>query len=245
MDVFGLIGKELQHSFSAQYFTERFKKTGFRGCYNLYEIEEEHYLPHFLQFACRYLSGCNVTIPYKEAVIPYLQSLCPKASSIGAVNCIKVKDGNLIGYNTDYIGFLKGLKTLDISHIVNKKALILGTGGASKAVVFALNSENWRTQLVSRKKTINTWDYQQLLQEDISKFDLIVNTTPLGMNEWRDQAPQLNWEQVNSKHICYDLIYNPEKTVFLQMGEQRGAQIINGHKMLIEQAEASWEIWKE
>lgn len=245
MDVFGLIGKELQHSFSAKYFTEKFKKIGFKGIYNLYEIEEEEYLPHFLQFACRFLSGCNVTIPYKEAVMPYLQEICPIASTIGAVNCIKIKNGNLIGYNTDYIGFLKGLETVDTTCILNKKALILGTGGAAKAVLYALKSENWEVQLVSRRKSSNIWDYQQVQKEDLSKFDLIVNTTPLGMNEWKDEAPKLNWNSVNSKHICYDLIYNPRKSVFLQKGEQRGAQIINGHKMLIEQAEASWEIWKK
>jgi shikimate dehydrogenase len=241
MKVYGLIGYPLSHSFSKGFFAEKFAREGIKDCmYDSFPIPEIGELPALL---AQYpdLQGLNVTIPYKQAVMSYLDELSPAAARIGAVNCIHFKDGRKTGYNTDAIGFRRSLEPLLQSH--HNKALVLGTGGAAKAVQYVLEDLNIPYKLVSRQASADSIPYEQLDASMMASHTLIVNTTPLGMYPDVSAAPALPYEQLTDKHLLYDLIYNPAVTAFLQQGADRGATIKNGHEMLILQAEASWEIW--
>ncbi|UPK71306.1 shikimate dehydrogenase family protein [Chitinophaga filiformis] len=241
MKVYGLIGYPLSHSFSKGFFAEKFAREGIRDCmYESFPIPEIGELPALI---AQYpdLQGLNVTIPYKQVVMPYLDEMSPAAAQIGAVNCIRFKNGRKTGYNTDAIGFRRSLEPLLKSY--HNKALVLGTGGAAKAVQYVLENLNIPYKLVSRKASADSVSYEQLDASIMASHTLIINTTPLGMYPNVDAAPALPYELLTDKHLLYDLIYNPAVTAFLQQGADRGATIKNGHEMLILQAEASWEIW--
>lgn len=246
MKIYGLIGEKLTHSFSPKYFKDKFSQLEIDALYLPFEIPKEEQLLAFLDWARGAVKGLNVTIPYKEKVIPFLDEIDEAAKSIGAVNCIQVKkDGKLKGFNTDYIGFISPLKN-KLEQGIIKKALVLGTGGASKAVVYALKLKNIEVQIVSRKSQDNIWSYEELLEKgDLKDFDLIVNTTPLGMNGFIKERAAINILQVNENHIVYDLIYNPSMTVLMKESADKGAKIINGLEMLHQQAEESWSLWND
>lgn len=245
---FTLIGYPLSHSFSKKYFTQKFEKENIpHHEYFLSPLEKIENFPKLL-FAHPNLAGLNVTIPYKEKVIPYLDEISEEAKAIGAVNTIKIKDGKLKGFNTDVYGFEKSLVdflTKKEKQIVVKNALVLGTGGAAKAVVFILKKLGINPILVSRKKEKGDLTYNDLDTIIFDKYRLIVNTTPLGMLPNLEGCPDLPFHRMNAKFYLYDLVYNPEKTVFLKRGESQGAAIKNGLEMLHLQAEKAWEIWNE
>ena len=246
MKKYGLIGYPLSHSFSEKYFSKKFEKEKITDCeYNNFSLHKISDFPDLIKNTAN-LKGLNVTIPYKEKIIPFLDKIDKTAKQIGAVNAIKLeKKSNktiLIGYNTDVYGFRKSL----INKFENrhKKALILGTGGASKAVKYVLNNLEIKYLFVSRKKTENTILYSELSREIIEQHTLIINTTPLGMFPNTEKFPDIPYNFISKKHLFYDLIYNPEKTIFLQKGKQKSAKIINGLQMLELQAEMSWEIFQ-
>ena len=240
MRKFGIIGYPLGHSFSPPYFAKKFKKLGIKDAeYRAYPIKSINEFPSLISDD---LVGLNVTIPYKEAVIPYMDELSNAAAEIKAVNTILHKNGKLIGHNTDYYGFMKSLTELIDGEDV-KSALVLGTGGSSKAVSYALSIMGINYTLVSRN--FDYLSYKDLTQRVIKKHRLIINTTPLGMTPNIHASPLINFIYLDDQHFCYDLIYNPEKTLFLEKAEQYGATIKNGHDMLVLQAEKSWQIWKQ
>ena len=245
MRKFGLIGYPLSHSFSKKYFTEKFEKEGIPGAkYELFPIESIHELPRLLQDNPE-LVGLNVTIPYKEQVIPYLDVLDPKAAAIGAVNTIKVQGGKLTGYNTDYHGFKNSLVKFIGPNPMPKKALILGTGGASKAVKAALVDLGIGFQMVSRNPGEETITYNEVSSSPhyLITSSLLVNTTPLGMSPKTDSLPDLPYDRLSPEHFLYDLVYNPLKTAFMQKGIEAKCWVKNGLEMLHGQAEKAWEIW--
>ena len=238
----GLIGFPLEHSFSQTYFSEKFFREGRKDCsYETFAIENISLLPSLLQKHPE-LSGLNVTIPYKERVIRYLNTMTEEAKMLGAVNTIKIENGILRGFNTDVFGFMHSLKPLLKEQ--HRKALVLGTGGAAKAVAYVLTQLKIEYQLVSRslgdKRELS---YQTLSEDIVEEHKLIVNTTPLGMQPDVLSFPDIPYEALSSKHLLYDLVYNPEKSIFLIKGQQQGAEIKNGLEMLYLQAEKSWEIW--
>jgi shikimate dehydrogenase len=237
---YGLIGVPLSHSFSAKYFADKFAREGITDCvYKNFSLESIEALPSLID--SENLSGLNVTIPYKESVIQYLDELDPTAQAIGAVNCIKITDGKLTGYNTDAYGFRESLKKyLDGSRL---KALILGTGGSSKAVAFALAELGIPYTIVSRRQKAGLLTYQGLTDNVIAAHKLIINSTPIGMYPVADAAPDLPYGAVTNGHYLYDLIYNPGETAFLRQGRLHGSHIKNGLEMLGLQAEKNWEIW--
>ena len=238
MKKFGLIGYPLGHSFSPGYFKDKFTKESIDwATYKAYPLTEIGELQDLFE---KGVHGLNVTIPYKEAVIPFLTSLDPISSEIGAVNTILVKEGERIGYNTDVYGFETSLKGVLNGHVPSG-ALILGSGGASKAVIFVLRSMGIQTKIVSRSK--GDLSYDEIDEEVLHEHPLIVNTTPLGMAPNLDASPLIPYDHLTADHILFDLIYNPEKTIFLNRGEEQGCTIKNGLEMLILQAEKSWEIW--
>lgn len=238
---YGLLGRNISYSFSRGYFAEKFKRLNRSDCrYVNFDLEDIHQFPNLLQ---EYpdLKGFNVTIPYKEAIIPYLDKQSDSAKVIGAVNCVQVTPQGLIGYNTDAYGFQKALEPfLRVNH---KKALILGTGGASKAVIFALNQLDISSTLASRTPVEGQVTYDDLDENLLQEVDIIVNTTPLGTYPNVEAFPPVPFGCISNKHLVIDLIYNPEKTTFLQKCEARGATISNGYDMLVHQAEKNWEIW--
>ncbi|SIS60875.1 shikimate dehydrogenase family protein [Belliella pelovolcani] len=245
MRKFGLIGFPLTHSFSKKYFTEKFDKEGLSECqFDLYEIEDVSLFPKILQENPE-LEGLSVTIPYKEKVIEYLDGLDPACEAIGAVNCIKVRDGKLIGYNTDYIGFKDSLDNW--LGKAKPKALVLGTGGASKAVIQALKDLNIDYLIVSRSTSNQpNWITYEDLKNDqkiLQQHHLIINTTPLGTYPNTEVMADINSSLISSEHKVYDLVYNPEKTFLMRSLEARGAVVKNGLEMLHLQAEAAWKIW--
>jgi shikimate dehydrogenase len=245
MKQYGLIGKTLGHSFSKKFFTEKFSQESIEAQYDLFELPEISHFPCLTQQHEFY--GLNVTIPYKESVIQYLDELDKIAAEIGAVNTIKFirKNGRttLKGYNTDIIGFTNSITPyLKKEH---KKALILGTGGASKAIAFALTKLGIEYTFVSRKKQDGILTYQELSEEIIHQNKLIINCTPIGTFPNCDIAPEIPYKQISSEHFLYDLIYNPAKTLFCQLGEENGAISLNGLEMLHGQAIASWTIWNQ
>lgn len=245
MRLFGLIGFPLSHSFSRKYFTEKFRKENITdACYELFEIPDAM---EVLDLAERHpdLAGLNVTIPHKEAVIQYLDELDEPAKQIGAVNVIKVlSDGRLKGFNSDYHGFRKSLLSfLPADCSLVEKALILGTGGAAKAVKAVLQGLNIPYTEVSRKASGTTLGYEELSQAILSKHKLIINTTPLGMYPKTENLPPIPYHHLSEEHYLFDLVYNPEETSFMKMGGENGARTKNGMEMLILQAEKAWNIW--
>ncbi len=245
---FTLIGYPLSHSFSEKYFTEKFDREQIANHeYFLSPLVQIEDFPKLLA-ANSNLAGINVTIPYKEKVIPFLDEISEEAKAIGAVNTIKIEGGKLKGFNTDVYGFEKSLVdflTQKEKKISVDNALILGTGGAAKAVVYILKKLGIEPILVSRKKGKGDLTYDDLDTIIFDECRLIVNTTPLGMLPNLDSCPDLPFHRINEKYHLYDLVYNPEKTVFLRRGESNGAAIKNGLEMLHLQAEKAWEIWNE
>ena len=240
IDKYGLIGKDISYSFSKKYFTRKFINEGLNNCrYENYDINSISELLEVINDTK--IKGLNVTIPYKESVIELLNHIDPIAKKIGAVNTIKIdKQNKLLGYNTDYIGFKQSLE----SNISNqKRALILGTGGASKAIVYALKTLNIKTLLVSRKKREESITYEDISNQIIKDHTIIINCTPLGTYPNIEECPKIPYQYITERHLCYDLIYNPIKTKFLILSEKEGASIINGNEMLENQAIESWKIW--
>lgn len=243
MDRFGLIGKNISYSFSKTYFKNKFQNEALlNASYENFDIQNIQEFPKILK-SNPDLKGLNVTIPYKEAIIPFLDSLNKEAQEIGAVNTIKIcKNGKLKGYNTDWYGFKKTLEPLLEPH--HQKALILGTGGASKAIAFALKKLDIAYTFVSRNSSdTHPITYTSLSESDIQNHLIVINCTPLGTHPNIDDCPKIPYQALSSKHILYDLIYNPEQTKFLQLGKAKKATTINGLQMLIFQANKAWEIW--
>jgi shikimate dehydrogenase len=241
---FGLIGKSLQHSFSKTYFEKKFAQEGLQNCsYANYELQNiEAFKPLVLNTTN--LEGVNVTIPYKESILPLLDELDQEASEIGAVNCVRIRNGKSKGYNTDAYGFAQSIKPfLENTH---ERALILGTGGASRAVAFALKKIGVETAFVSSdsgKKKPGVYLYTEINERMMEAFKLIVNTTPLGTYPNTESCPSLPYRDFTSLHLAYDLVYNPAETLFLKKARSFGAIGMNGLSMLQLQAEKSWEIW--
>ncbi len=246
--LFGLVGYPLSHSFSQRYFTQKFLSLGLKNCcYKLFETKNESEILNLLQEKPNIL-GLNVTSPYKQSIIPYLDDIDPVAQEINAVNTIKVKEGKLIGYNTDYLGFKYSLEqNTDISKI--NQAVILGSGGASQSVAYVLKILNIPYLIVSRtkkdfNKNIHIIPYEDLNSMDYRDFSLIVNATPCGMyGKNENSIPNIDMEKINDKHIVFDLIYNPSPTLLLSLASKKGAKTIDGLQMLYSQAEYSWQIW--
>lgn len=244
MQTFGLVGNPLGHSFSQDYFTKKFDKENIEAQYLNFQIEDISMLGEKV-LSVPGLRGFNVTIPYKQAVIPYLDTIDEVAQKVGAVNVVKVEEGigkkSLSGYNSDVVGFENSLRPLLKSCHTN--ALILGTGGASKAVRYVLEKLGIEYRYVSRTPSDNVYSYGQLTPEIISHNKLIVNCTPLGMSPKVDACADIPYSAIGQQHLCFDLIYNPETTLFLQKAHEQGATVKNGLDMLIGQAERAWEIW--
>ena len=244
MRQFGLIGHPLGHSFSASFFAKKFKEEGIDARYSNFPLESIADFEALMKNE-RGLAGLNVTVPYKQEVLPYLDSLSATAREIQAVNTISFRRSGgkleLVGDNTDVIGFRRSLEQHLRSH--HSSALVLGTGGSSKAVLYVLEQLDIPYTRVSRRAGERQITYQELDEDRLSKTALIVNTTPLGMYPRVETFPPIPYEALSANHLLFDLVYNPEKTAFLARGEEQGAEIVNGHNMLIYQAEASWEIW--
>jgi len=241
MRAFGLIGYPLGHSFSKKYFTAKFEREGItENVYELYPLEQIGQLKDLL-VSNPDLLGLNVTIPYKEQVIAYLDSMSPVVQEIGACNCISIEDGQLIGHNTDVIGFSRSLLTKLKPH--HKQALIFGTGGSAKAVAYTLKEMNIPFLQVSRTPTKEMIAYEDIDQSILDVHTLLINTSPVGMYPDVTKAPAIPYAFIGADHYLFDLVYNPARTRFLQEGALRGAAVENGSDMLVIQAEASWEIW--
>ena len=240
MKNFGLLGKNIDYSFSRGFFKDKFETEKLECSYKNFDletIEDFENLKNSTQ-----LSGLNVTIPYKQEVIPYLDAIDLEAQDIGAVNTIKIKNGKLTGYNTDHFGFEHSLKPHLKPH--HKRALILGTGGASKAIAYALKKLGIQFDYVSRTQSNAVkYTYESLADKGIEDYHIIVNCTPLGTYPDVTKCPQIPYNQITSNHLLFDLIYNPEETLFLKKGKNNNAKILNGLQMLRLQAEKSWELW--
>lgn len=244
MDKYGLIGYPLGHSFSISYFNEKFESEGIDAVYENFEIPQIDDVKEIID-SNPDLKGLNVTIPYKQQVLKYIKELSPEAKAIGAVNVIRIEHkGNktvLKGFNSDVIGFTKSIEP--ILNTYHKKALILGTGGAAKAVQYGLQSLGIETLFVSRTKKKNAITYEEVTADIVREYNVIVNCTPVGMYPHIDECPKLPYEAMNSHTLLYDLLYNPDETKFLRLGAERGATVKNGLEMLLLQAFVSWEIW--
>lgn len=240
---FGLIGLTVSHSFSKNYFDEKFFREGLRDYhYDLYELKKIDDIRQLIDENPE-MCGLNVTIPYKEQVIPFLNEIDEAAKKIGAVNVIKIKDGKLLGYNTDSIAFKETLSKW-FPNPEGSTAIILGTGGSSKAVQQALRELNIKFKIASREPAKGDFGYEELKNNnEIKECNLVINTTPLGMSPKTSEYPAIKYEQLTANHFVYDLIYNPARTQFLQKAEMRGATIKNGLEMLHIQAEKAWAIW--
>lgn len=243
MSLYGLLGKTLKHSFSKSFFTEKFAKEGLTGYrYENFELENIGQLVGLLQQQPD-LKGLNVTIPYKEAVLPFLHYPNEVVQAIGACNCIRIEGGKLSGFNTDVVGFRDSLvKRLQPQHT---KALVLGTGGAAKAVLYVLEQLEIDAQVVSRNRSETAISYEDVNEDVLADHKLVINTSPVGMYPNVAEAPKLPYEAITPEHLLFDLIYNPEQTLFLKYGADRGAQTANGYEMLVGQALESWRIWNE
>lgn len=243
MRQFGLIGYPLGHSFSKRFFTDKFQSEGIEAAYETYPLENIELFPSLIQDI--ELSGLNVTIPYKEQVIPFLDEMDDAAAEIGAVNVIKFIRSNdrltLKGYNSDAAGFEQSLTPYLQPH--HTKALILGTGGASKAIRYVLNKLGIQTQYVSRTASESKISYNQLSNELMDEYKLIVNASPLGTFPNVDTCPDIPYEFLTEKHLLFDVVYNPAETLFMKKGKEKGATVINGEPMLIGQALVAWSIW--
>lgn len=241
MATYGLLGKNISYSFSKKYFENYFNSKKLNHKYLNFDLQslsdiETHLTKH------KDLKGLNITTPFKEDIIPLLYKIDKEAKEIGAVNTVKIsKKGNLIGYNSDHYGFAKSLA--EHFPIEGRSALILGTGGASKAIAYVLKSLNFNFKFVSREQSENTLVYEELTKEIIQEHNLIVNCTPLGTSPNINNYPKIPYEELSSNHLLFDLIYNPKLTLFLKFGKDQGARIVNGEAMLLNQAKKSWEIW--
>lgn len=235
---FGIIGFPLIHSFSAKYFNEKFDHEQIDAEYSLYPIQEES-LKSKVESLLDTLDGMNVTMPYKQTIIPFLDRLDDTAQSVGAVNVIH----NRVGYNTDCLGFIDSIRPL--LRESDKKALVLGTGGASKAVCYGLRKLGVTPTLVSRTPKEGMLGYEDLTDEVMKEYTVIVNCTPLGMAPKEHTFPPIPYEMISARHLLFDCVYNPEVTLFLQKGQTQGATIRNGIEMLYGQAKAAWKIWNE
>lgn len=244
MRTFGLIGRSLSHSFSQTYFTQKFYNLGLNDCrYELFELASARELPALLAQHPG-LAGLNVTIPYKEQIWPYLTKVATSAALVGAVNVIELRpDGSLIGHNTDYVGFRESLRPFYPARGAAARALVLGTGGAAKAVGVALRELDIAYWLVSRDALGPHLTYAELTPEVLAAHPLIINTTPLGTYPDVAACPPLPYPALTPQHYLYDLVYNPSETLFLQKGRAAGAHVKNGFDMLERQAEAAWDIW--
>lgn len=246
--IYGLIGFPLTHSFSKDFFNRKFRAENINAEYVNFEIPD---IGDFMEVIAEHpnLSGMNVTIPYKEQVIPYLDDLDPVARRIGAVNVIKfigspaANDFRMVGYNSDVVGFTDSIRPM--LKPCHRKALVLGTGGASKAVAVGLESLGLEVQFVSRTKRPGVITYSEVTPEVLDAHKVIVNTTPLGMYPHVDECPALPYEAMNHDFLCYDLLYNPERTLFMKRAAEYGAEVKNGLEMLLLQAFVSWEIWQK
>jgi shikimate dehydrogenase len=240
---YGLIGNNIAYSFSKGYFKQKFETENLQDCsYENFDLEQIEELKNV--FAQKNISGLNVTTPYKREVIPFLNRLSPAAAEMNAVNTIKFnQDGSISGHNTDVYGFEKSL--LEIINTPPKKALILGTGGASSAVAYVLKKLKIEFLYVSRRARENAMQYDAIDKKVMDKHHLIVNASPIGTFPNNETMPNLPYSLLTRDHVLYDLIYNPPETRFLSEGKQRGCKIINGLKMLEYQAEKSWEIWNQ
>lgn len=241
MKIYGLIGRNISYSFSKKFFSEKFEKENIGAEYRNFDLDNLDQLKNILAETPD-ISGFNVTIPYKELIIPYLDHLDPVALKIGAVNTIKIGDnGKLTGYNTDHYGFVNSIKPLlDNNH---SHALILGTGGASKAVAYGLEQLGIKYKFVSRKPQNGALDYSSLGAEEFTTYTLLINCTPLGTYPDITSVPPVPTDRITPRHVIFDLIYNPPATRLMQLAEQRGARVMNGYRMLELQAQKSWEIW--
>ena len=242
MDRYGIIGFPLGHSFSRAFFTEKFQKEHIDAEYVNFEIPSAHLLPEIVR-SNPHLRGLNVTLPYKEAVIPMLDSMSDEAREIGAVNVIQVREGRLKGFNSDISGFMDSLRPL--LKPWHQHALVLGTGGASRAIRVGLERLGLDWTYVSRTAAEGRLTYAALTPEVMEHFQVIVNCSPVGMFPKVDACPDIPYHLLSSRHLLYDLVYNPEETLFLKRGAQQGATIKNGLEMLHLQALASWEFWNE
>lgn len=241
MHKYGLIGYKLEHSFSKDFFEKKFSDESILNAeYNLYPLQNIEELPNLLKSNPE-LKGLNVTIPYKESVIPYLNELHDTAKSVGAVNTIKINEGYTIGYNTDTWGFAKSL--FPEINTRDARALILGTGGASKAVQFVFNKLGIDYKIVSRGNNVSDLHYEDLNQEIMESHNIIIQCTPVGMYPNVNDCLQIPFQFISTKHFCLDLVYNPTETQFLLKAKNAGASVKNGLQMLYEQAEESWKIW--
>ena len=245
MKLFGLIGYPLSHSFSKKYFTDKFHNGDIDAQYELYELKQ---INEFLSLKTNLnLFGLNVTIPYKQQIIPFLDELDEIAVEIGAVNVIKfIRENDVLrlkGFNTDAIGFEQSIKPHLKSY--HQKALILGTGGASRAIDFSLQKLGLSTIFVSRTPEIAQFGYTDLNEKVLSEYLVIINATPVGTFPRVDESPDIPYEYLTSKHLLFDAVYNPAETVFLKKGRANGTDGMNGEEMLIRQAEAAWKIWND
>ncbi|MFQ5447779.1 MAG: shikimate dehydrogenase family protein [Saprospiraceae bacterium] len=242
--LFGLIGHPLGHSFSKKYFSEKFREEGLRDCrYELFPLSDIAALPQLLA-AHPGLCGLNVTIPHKQRVIPFLHEMEAEASAAGAVNCIRINGGRLTGYNTDIFGFEQSLQRF-LSGLRPVQSLILGTGGAARAVAYVFKKLDLPYRFVSRHSQPGMLTYEDLTAEVVDGSPLVVNATPLGTFPNVEECPPIPYHCLTREHLLFDLVYNPQKTLFLARGEARGARISNGLEMLHLQAEKAWEIWNE
>lgn len=241
MKIYGLVGKSLKHSFSQAYFSKKFEKENLQAAFQNFELPTIDVFPELIR-KNQNIKGLSVTIPYKTAIIPFLDAIDPDALEIGSVNSVHVKNGHTKGFNTDVIGFKSSIKPF-LEHGM-ERALILGTGGASKAVAYALRQIGLDVMFVSRTPNQGQLSYSDINENVIKAFRLIINTTPLGMYPDVASCPEIPYEFIGNTHLLYDLTYNPSLTEFLRKGKEQGAVVINGLSMLHIQAEASWEIWK-
>lgn len=246
MDKYGIIGYPLGHSFSPGFFNEKFRNEGIDAVYERYELSQIDLLPEIIASNPE-LCGLNVTIPYKQQIMQYLDELSEEAREIGAVNVVKVthngKNVHLKGFNSDVIGFSRSIEPLLEKH--HKKALILGTGGAAQAIDYGLKQLGLETIKVSRYERPDTIQYDKITPDVIKEYEVIINCMPIGMYPNTEECPNLPYEAMDSQHLLYDLIYNPDTTLFMKKGMERGAVVKNGLEMLLLQAYASWEFWHE
>lgn len=242
MTKYGIIGYPLGHSFSKGFFTEKFARESINAQYLNFEIPDVAMLPNVLRNNPE-LRGLNVTLPHKQAVIPLLDEMSEEAKEIGAVNVIRVRNGKLKGFNSDIIGFTNSIKPLLMPH--HKKALILGTGGASKAIRVGLNRLGIEWTYVSRSPRESMITYEDITAETLQAYTVIVNCSPVGMFPNVAQAPDIPYDCLSDKHLLFDLVYNPEETLFMKKGREQGATVKNGLEMLHLQAVASWDFWNE
>jgi shikimate dehydrogenase len=241
MKLFGLIGFPLHTSFSQQFFTEKFLRLNLPYSYKNFPLQRiEDIETLFQQYP--QLHGLNITTPYKEKIIPFLTDMSNEVQQIGAVNCIQIHEKKMIGYNTDVFGFSESLMPLIDNHPINN-ALILGTGGAAKAIAFSLSKLGISYVMVSRRKHGQAIDYRSISKNLLDESQCIINCTPLGMSPLEQECPPLPYQWIGKQHLAYDLIYTPEETVFLRKCKEQGSVVKNGLQMLHLQAEKSWAIW--